>query len=343
MKLVCALPGHATPEGSAGYGPRVAADIDRSAWIPLGSTGLMVSRLGFGGYRVDDETPEHRLALEAALSAGVNLIDTSTNYTDGGSERLVGRVLDDLVTGQRLARHEVVIVSKIGYVQGQNLKLALEGEARGRPFPDMVKYMDGCWHCVHPDFLADQLPRSLARLRVHTLDVCLLHNPEYFFSEAKKHGGGALPALRDEFYRRLRGAFAFFEDQVRAGTIRWYGVSSNTCTAPADDAEATSLTRMLAAAREAGGDAHHCGVLQLPLNLFETGAALERNNGPGETETVLDTARRAGVAVLVNRPLNAIVNEHMVRLADFGITHDDVDLEARQEALRALEDEFRRS
>jgi aryl-alcohol dehydrogenase-like predicted oxidoreductase len=52
-----------------------------AAYGPLGATGLIVSRLGFGGYRVDDETPEHRAALERALQAGVNLIDTSSNYT----------------------------------------------------------------------------------------------------------------------------------------------------------------------------------------------------------------------------------------------------------------------
>jgi len=342
MKLVSSVPGHATSEGSAAHGARVAAGLDRSAWNPLGTTGLVVSRLGFGGYRVDDETPEHRAALEAALAAGVNLIDTSTNYTDGGSERLLGTVLESLVSSRRLARAEVVVVTKIGYVQGQNLSIAREREAAGQPFPEMVKYMDGCWHCVHPDFLADQLPRSLARLRLDTVDVCLLHNPEYFFSEAKKHGS-VLTDLRDEFYRRLREAFAFFEGQVAAGVLRWYGVSSNTCTAAADDAEATSLTRMLAAARAAGGDAHHFGVLQLPMNLFEVGAAFERNNGPGQTETVLETARREGVAVLVNRPLNAIVDEGMVRLADFHVADGAENLEGPLASVRALEDEFQRS
>ena len=179
----------------------------------------------------------------------------------------------------KLRREEIVVVSKIGYVQGSNLSLAQEREAAGRPFPEMVKYMDGCWHCLHPEFLQDQIDRSLARLGLQTLDVCLLHNPEYFFSDAKRRGLGPLPALRDEFYRRMMEAFRFFEGQVAAGTIRWYGVSSNTATAPAADPEATSLTRMLLAAREAGGADHHFRVLQLPMNLFEAGGVLEHNNG----------------------------------------------------------------
>jgi aryl-alcohol dehydrogenase-like predicted oxidoreductase len=177
----------------------------------------------------------------------------------------------------------------------------------------MVKYMDGCWHCVHPQWLADQLARSLARLGLDTLDVCLLHNPEYFFSDAAHRGPVRdLAALRDEFYRRLGAAFAFLEGEVRAGRIRWYGVSSNSVTAPAGETEATSLSRMLDAARAAGGDGHHFRVLQLPMNLLESGAVFEPNH---EQRTVLDVAQSSGVAVLVNRPLNAIRGRGMVRLA----------------------------
>ncbi len=56
-----------------------APALGPAACAPLGTTGLRVSRLGFGGYRVADETPEHRAALERALLGGLTLIDTSTN------------------------------------------------------------------------------------------------------------------------------------------------------------------------------------------------------------------------------------------------------------------------
>ena len=35
--------------------------------------------------------------LEQALTRGINLIDTSANYADGGSERLVGEILAQLI------------------------------------------------------------------------------------------------------------------------------------------------------------------------------------------------------------------------------------------------------
>jgi aryl-alcohol dehydrogenase-like predicted oxidoreductase len=331
--------GRATGEGTAAHAAAHRTASGPSAFAALGTSGLTVSRLGFGGYRVDDETPEHAAALAAALAGGVNLIDTSTNYTDGGSERCVGRVLAGAIAGGRLAREAVVVVSKIGYVQGRNLRLAREREAAGRPFPEMVEYMDGVWHCLHPEFLADQLPRSLDRLGLASLDVCLLHNPEYFLSDAKRRHQAPLAAVRDEFYRRLGEAFGFFEAQVAAGTLSWYGVSSNTAAATPDDPEATSLPRMLAAARQAGGESHHFRVLQLPLNLFESAGAVDATCEPGAT--VLDCAIREGIGVLVNRPLNAIVGSGMLRLADVAGGGTPVDLDAQLETVSALEAEYR--
>ena len=278
---------------------------------PPGSLG----RIGFGCYRIAEGVAAHRRALDRALRDGCTLIDTSTNYTDGASERLVGAGLADLEAQDPAARRRVVVVSKIGYVQGANLELAIERERAGRPFPEMVHYMDGCWHCIHPEFLADQLTRSLERLRLRRLDVCLLHNPEYFLSDAA-HQRADTRESRDEFYHRVTAAFAHLEEEVRAGRIGAYGVSSNSLVVPSDDPEATSLTRFLHAAGTAGGREHHFRVLQLPMNLFEPGAALERNTGADGSLTPLEAAAAARIPVLANRPLNAILDGRLLRLAD---------------------------
>ncbi|MGH7165297.1 MAG: aldo/keto reductase, partial [Nitrospiraceae bacterium] len=97
------LPGFATNGGTAAYAVRAVSRPARpieaaQGYVPLGSTGLTTSRLGFGGYRIDTEDPEHREALLKALRGGCNLIDTSTNYGDGDSERLIGTVLAELVS-----------------------------------------------------------------------------------------------------------------------------------------------------------------------------------------------------------------------------------------------------
>ncbi|MFQ3582089.1 MAG: aldo/keto reductase [Chloracidobacterium sp.] len=267
---------------------------------PLGQTGLWCHPLGFGCYRIEEDDPTHEAALRAYLAQGGNLIDTSANYTDGGSERTVGRVLRDI------DRASVIIVTKGGYIQGDNMRLA-----QRRHFPEVVKYGPGLWHCIHPDFLATQIERSRERLGVATLDVFLLHNPEYFLNARAKHG--VTDADHDEFYRRIREAFVFLEAQVAAGTLRFYGISSNNFPLPQRDPTHTSLARCLAQA-ESITPHHHFKVVQFPLNLFETGAVTEINNA-GLTPLALCTAK--GIGTLANRPLNAFTQQRMVRLADF--------------------------
>jgi hypothetical protein len=347
-----ALPGSASPEGTARYAARIVSQSRHDGRMEhgygrFGNSALTTSRLGFGTYRVDTREPEYRDALKKALREGVNLIDTSTNYMDGDSERLVGSVLRELIKSGELTRNEVIVVSKIGYVQGQNLKQAETREQAERPYPDMVKYGEGIWHCIHPEYLADQLTLSLDRLGLTTLDVCLLHNPEYFLSEATHHEGGDLALSRSAFYRRLEQAFTFFESQVAAGRIRYYGVSSNTVTADPLSAEATSLSRMCDAARTAaasqGMERHHFAVLQCPMNLYETGALVTPNTGLDQQETVLEVAQREGIAVLANRPLNAMPTKKsgVLRLADFPLEGDPVDFDRQCRTVAALEEEYR--
>ena len=345
------LSGNATIQGTASYAARTIGRTGDAAlahgFVALGTTGLTTTRLGFGTYRVDTKDTDHREALKQALREGCNLIDTSTNYMDGDSERLAGAVLAELIATGELRREEVIVVSKIGYVQAENLKLAEAREKAGRAYPDMVKYGDGIWHCIHPEFLADQLTLSLDRLGLATLDVCLLHNPEYFFSEAAHRGEKDLSKLRTTFYERLERAFAYFESQVAAGRLQYYGVSSNTVTSPADDVEATSLALMVkaaqAAAKSVGADRHHFQVMQCPMNLFESGAALTPNTGTSNQQTVLDYARETGIAVLVNRPLNAMPapRSGMLRLANLPLEDVPVDIARQLDAVGSLEKEYR--
>src|SRR5690606_10339053 len=125
----------ATAEGTKRYVERmIARGALKSSYRVLGKTGLHVSLVGFGTYRVSTREPEQREALRKALLEGCNLIDTSTNYMDGGAESLIGEVLAELFESGDLQRDEVVVVSKIGYVQGSNLVLAERRETQKRPY-----------------------------------------------------------------------------------------------------------------------------------------------------------------------------------------------------------------
>jgi aryl-alcohol dehydrogenase-like predicted oxidoreductase len=117
-------------------------------------------------------------------------------------------------------------------------------------------------------------------------------------------------------------------------------VSSNTSIAGAGEREFTQLSRMLDAARQAASGEHHFRVLELPFNLLEPGALLEKNHA---NETVLEVAQRQEIAVLVNRPLNAIVGEALIRLADPPDVGEAPAFDAQLAEVARLEEEFRRS
>jgi aryl-alcohol dehydrogenase-like predicted oxidoreductase len=199
--------------------------------------------------------------------------------------------------------------------------------------------------------LEEQLTLSLDRLGLATLDVCLLHNPEYFLLDAKNRNPSInaiqLEDLRQEFYRRLEQAFIYFEAQVTSGRMQYYGVSSNTCTAKPDNPDTTSLSRMLeaaqSAAQQSGQAQHHFRVLQLPMNLFEAGALLTHNTGKEQSQTVLSFAREKEIAVLVNRPLNAIPEkgESMMRLANPQAEISNTNFQAQQPKVAALEHDYK--
>lgn len=302
------LTGSATPQVTQAHA-KAHSDI---AYNSLGETGLQVSAAGFGGYRVDVSVDLFHQALAHALRNGVNLIDTSTNYADGGSEELVGAVLQRLQGQGEQSRQAVVVVSKAGYLQGQNYERAVQRQEAGDAWPDLVPYAQGLAHCIHPDFLEDQITRSLERLQMETLDVYLLHNPEYYLNWAAKNGV-PLDEARATYYERIERAFRHLEAEVERGRIQYYGISSNTFPAPADDPAHTSLARVWDMAQSITDD-HHFSVIQLPANLLETGFVTEKNQPGGES--VLALARRHNLGVLINRPLNAIRGDGLLRLAD---------------------------
>ena len=267
----------------------------------LGATGLACHPLGFGCYRISQGSEEHEASLRAYLDRGGNLIDTSANYTDGLSESLIGHILRDY------PREKAIVVTKGGYIQGQNMALA-----QRHNFPEVVYYGEEIWHCIHPEFLKTQVQRSLERMRLNNIDIYLLHNPEYFLTEKERHGGPA-PEDLEEFYRRIREAFMFLESQVEKGTLKWYGISSNNYGLPSSQSTMISVHRCLQQTRSFSED-HHFRVIQLPMNLYEPGGALEKNN---EGKTVLEFCHNQGIGVLINRPLNAFFKNRMIRLADF--------------------------
>ncbi|HET6402410.1 MAG TPA: aldo/keto reductase [Candidatus Kapabacteria bacterium] len=364
--------GKATPQATAAI--RARHPDWAASYKALGRTGLTCSGAGFGSYRVHRSVQSHRAALAEAIRMGINIIDTSSNYAGGNSERMIGEVLAGLIhplpppsigggiltipqpppskggevkNGEGVRREEIIVVSKGGYIQGElydemqrRANAAHADYSAGSELSELVRHSEGLWHSIHPDFLRDQITDSLERLQLETIDIYLLHNPEYYIEWAL--GEGLAPGeVRDEYNRRIKQAFAFLETEVERGRIQYYGISSNTFPKPEDAVDRTSVEIGWQSAEEIAGDAHHFAVIEFPLNIFEPGAVIERNQRHG-TETLLEYCAEKNLGVLTNRPLNAIVGKQLIRLADFP-EHEippDQDLDDLLHDIRLQEEEF---
>ena len=104
-----------------------------------------MSKVGFGGYRISIKSELHYQALKKAIELGCSVIDTSSNYTDGDSERLIGKVLKEV-------KEKPLIISKAGYIQGSNLESLTKEESI-----DLVELSDHLKHSIHPIFLKNQI------------------------------------------------------------------------------------------------------------------------------------------------------------------------------------------
>lgn len=287
---------------------------------------MSISKIGFGCYRVDSSVEEHYYSLRRAILSGINVVDTSANYSDGRSEILVGNVISDLISENDLKREDVTIVTKGGYIQGQNYKYAYNKKHQGTFFKDVVEIEEGFWYSISPDFLEDQINRQMFRLNQNDdygyIDVYLLHNPEYFLKWAELQGYDNANTI-DEYYSRIKKAFEFLEAKVEEGKIKSYGISSNSFSRKIDKFDFTSLNKIIECANEVKAD-NNFKYAELPFNIIESGAILEKNHSG---RSVLECAEANGIKTLINRPLNAITSAGLIRLSDFEyerITEDEL-------------------
>ncbi len=300
---------------------------EKGAWTrPWSTTGRRVSALGFGAYRARDDVPEHGAALRSALLGGVRLVDTSTNYGLGASERLVGRVLRELEGEGHVQRDAIVVVSKVGYWQGAMAGLLADhpGAAVARLAPDHA-------HSVDPRLLGPALEVSRCRTGLERVDTLLLHNPEYLLDPGPPAWAGApLEARRERFYRHLADAFGALEALAESGAIGGWGVSSNGLALSPTEARHVALDRLLEAAARGAGPSARMHAIQLPIN------AVERQG--------LEVARRAAsrvLAVLGNRPLNSLGPRGLLRLADPGPFRAAAEFPRARQRVAAMEPALR--
>jgi aryl-alcohol dehydrogenase-like predicted oxidoreductase len=122
--------------------------------VIFGSSGLSVSPVAFGTWQLSprfwgEQSKEDAIAaMRRAFDLGINFFDTADAYGDGYAETVLGEAI------KGLPRDELIITTKFF----NHFK------------PDASRYPD-----LSPRHLTARCEASLKRLRVATIDVCLLH------------------------------------------------------------------------------------------------------------------------------------------------------------------------
>lgn len=269
-------------------------------------SGLSVSSVALGTYLGDsDDATDSRYheSVRVALSSGVNMIDTAINYRCQRSERVIGRVLQELIGEGVVRRDEVVLCTKAGYVP-----LDADPPASRTEYEAYVRreYLDtgilrpedliGGGHAITPAFLEDQLRRSMRNLGVQAIDCFYIHNPEQQLSVVSPQ----------ELRSRLRTAFESLESSVSRAEIGVYGCATwSGLRLPAGSQGHLSLYDLAAIATEVGGPDHHFRVVQLPINLTMSEAVrVSTQRDPrGRLVHVVDAAAELGIDIVASAPL----------------------------------------
>jgi aryl-alcohol dehydrogenase-like predicted oxidoreductase len=293
------IPGHATPEGTARFRERFAACLPghfREA------QGLWISSIGFGTY-LGEPTAAcdalYRDAITQAVESGINVLDTAVNYRHQRSERSIAQALAALISEGTARRDELVLATKGGF-------LSFDGDEPEDPSAYFQKKLidtgvvrvdevaAGC-HVISPKYLENQIEVSRQNLGVETLDIYYLHNPETQLTQVS----------REEFYRRLKAAFAALEKAVTEGKIRMYGTATwNAYRVGPESRDALSLIEVLRAAEEVGGKNHHFHAIQLPFNLAMREALMATTQRlEGKPVPLLQVARTRGLMVFASASL----------------------------------------
>ena len=131
---------------------------------------LQVSALGAGSYLgdcTDEEDERYHVALREAISLGVNLIDTASNYRCQRSERVVGQAVVEAIASGEVRRDELLVCTKGGYVALDGAppatREAYDAWLHEHLFgPGIVSPRDLArgGHSLHRNFIAHQLDQS---------------------------------------------------------------------------------------------------------------------------------------------------------------------------------------
>ncbi len=177
--------------------------FDPTERVPLGRTGLRVSRLGFGGASIGGlfapvGEAEAAATLAHAWDIGIRYFDTAPLYGYGLSERRIGAALRDR------DRDAFVLSTKVGRLIRPADAVSAGADVDHQAFDGRDDAFYAATGPVRPvfDYSADGVRRSieesLERTGLERIDIAFIHDPDDHWQAAIEGAYPALHRLREE-------------------------------------------------------------------------------------------------------------------------------------------------
>ena len=173
--------------------------MKKSSFVKIGHSDVLATPLGLGtnavgGYNLfpNLKDDDGRALVRAALDNGINLLDTAYVYGLGHSEELVGEVMKEY------DRDKIILATK-----------------GAQDFSSGEQVIDN-----RPEFLTDQVNKSLKRLGTDYIDIFYIHFPDH--DTPKAEAVGALQKLKEAGKIRAIGISNFSLDQIKEANADGY-------------------------------------------------------------------------------------------------------------------------
>ena len=294
------ISGFATSEGTANFAKRhtkVAKNFFKNF------VGLTLSSVGIGTYLGNPDNLTDNLVTEAvkkSITAGINVIDTAINYRAQKAERSVGKAIAEIIESGNIQRDEIFVSTKNGYItnDGDINEEFWEYIQNTLVKTGVIKSGDisSGYHCMTIPYLEDQLKRSLKNLGLDTIDLIYLHNAAE---------GQLQDITKEEFVKKLKDVFEFYESQRRSGSIKYYGMATWECfRVPQENKQYLSISDIIKISKEVGGTDNGFRFIQLPYNMYlDQALTLKSQTIEGQPYNILDASRKLGIGVFTSVPL----------------------------------------
>ena len=144
----------------------------------IGNTGLKITKLGMGGAplgSLDEKTA--RNTLDQAYESGINYFDTAPLYGAGNSEKLYGNFLptidrDSFILSSKVGRLILPETEAKKYISNDQITPALETNIKASSYKNNVVFN------FSRDGVLRSIEESLRRLKIDSIDIIFIHDPD---------------------------------------------------------------------------------------------------------------------------------------------------------------------